>query len=96
MLVLLWCRYVNEITGMLQALDDEFRLRAKPGTDETKVTVKNIKEAFHHVDRRKEKNEIMEWLETTVRSERNVEPLEANKCAWALSNPCHQATSSDH
>jgi len=78
---------MTEITGLLQALDDELRLRAKPGTGETKVTVKNIKEAFHHVDRRKDKKEIMEWVETTVRSERNVEPLPPTACRRRVAPP---------
>jgi hypothetical protein len=72
-------QYIQEILQLLQALDDELRLRAKPGTNETKATIKALKEAFHHIDRRKDKKEIMEWTEVTLRSERNTEPLPQNK-----------------
>jgi hypothetical protein len=68
-------QYIQEILHLLQALDDELRLRAKPGTNETKATIKALKEAFHHIDRRKDKKEIMQWAEVTLRSERNSEPL---------------------
>ena len=72
-------QYVSEILQLLQALEDELRLRAKPGTDETKATIKVLKDAFHHVDRRKDKNDVIAWAETTLRSERNAEPLPASK-----------------
>ena len=68
-------QYIQEILHLLQSLEDELRLRANPGTDETKATIKALKDAFHHIDRRKDKKEIMAWVETTLRSERNAVPL---------------------
>lgn len=74
-LKLIRMQYCVEICKMFESLEDELRLRARPGSDEKEVTVKNVKATFQYIDRRKGKKEVENWLTLALRSERNEEPL---------------------
>eukprot|EP01048_Picozoa_sp_COSAG05_P003933 COSAG05_NODE_194_length_14555_cov_25.382955_4_plen_821_part_00 len=70
-------QYVQEIMALLQDLDNELRLRAEPGTNETQVRVRDFRAALVHVDRRGSKDKIESWIEDTLCSPRHIDPLPA-------------------
>ena len=76
-LKLLKAQYIKEILFLLRDVEGEMRLRAVKGSEELLITVKDIKLAFCHIDRRRKPATTEEWIQQVLCSPRHQEALEA-------------------